>query len=138
MVIEIRKKDLNRLLRLTRETAAGAAEAARAGAAIVGQRAEETLACAKLRTTIQELREDIDRELRTAGQLVYATHQGSPSDSDALQAVLERLDALHRDLGDAERELKIHRGARFCEACGTENAAGSGYCQECGSPLSRP
>ena len=103
MAIEIRKKDLNRLLRLTRETAAGAAEAARAGAAIVGQRAEETLACAKLRTTIQELREDIDRELRTAGQLVYATHQGSPSDSDALQAVLERLDALHWDLDDAER-----------------------------------
>ena len=138
MEIKINKKALDRLLRRTRETAAGAAEAARTGAAVMGQKAEDTLACAKLRSSIQVLREDIDQELKAAGQMVYATHQGNPSDSDALQAVLERLDALYRDLSDAERELKVLRGAQFCQACGAENAAGSAYCQECGQPLPRP
>ena len=103
----------------------------------MGQKAEETLACAKLRASIRELKGEIDRQLRAAGSLVYATHQGSPSDSDELQTILERLDALNRDLSDAQRELKILKGALFCDVCGAENAATNVYCQECGQPLSR-
>ena len=51
--------------------------------------------------------------------------------------LLERLDALNRDLSDAQRELKILKGALFCDVCGAENAATNVYCQECGQPLSR-
>ena len=65
----------------------------------MGQKAEETLACAKLRASIRELKGEIDNQLRSAGQLVYATHKGTPSDSDELQAILERLDALFRQAG---------------------------------------
>ena len=137
MAIRFNKEIWNKLLHRTKVTAAGAAEAARTGAAIVGQKAEETLACAKLRASIRELKGEIDSQLRSAGELVYATHKGSPSDSDALQAILERLDALYRDLDDAQRELKILKGMVFCDACGAENAATNVYCQECGQPLSR-
>lgn len=138
MAIHFNRDMWDRLLHRTKETAAGAAEAARTGAAIVGQKAEETLACAKLRASIRELKGEIDNQLRSAGELVYATHKGTPSDSDELQAILERLDALNRDLKDAERELKILKGALFCDVCGAENAATNVYCQECGQPLSRP
>ena len=137
MAIRVNKELWDRLLHRTRQTAAGAAEAARNGAAIVGQKAEETLACAKLRASIRELRGEIDGQLKTAGELVYATHQGNPSDSDALQAILERLDALHRELEDAQRELKVLKGALLCDVCGAENAATNVYCKECGQPLSR-
>ena len=137
MAIRFNKEIWNKLLHRTKVTAAGAAEAARTGAAIVGQKAEETLACAKLRASIRELKGEIDSQLRSAGELVYATHKGSPSDSDALQAILERLDALYRDLDDAQRELKILKGMVFCDACVAENAATNVYCQECGQPLSR-
>ena len=137
MAIRFNKESWNKLLHRTKVTAAGAAEAARTGAAIVGQKAEETLACAKLRASIRELKGEIDSQLRSAGELVYATHKGSPSDSDALQAILERVDALYRDLDDAQRELKILKGMVFCDACGAENAATNVYCQECGQPLSR-
>lgn len=137
MAIRFDKEIWNTLLHRTKEKAANAAEAARTGAAIVGQKAEETLACAKLRASIRELKGEIDSQLKAAGELVYATHQGNPSDSDALQAILERLDALNRDLEDAQRELKILKGALYCDACGTENAATNVYCQECGQPLSR-
>ena len=137
MAIRFNKEIWNKLLHRTKVTAAGAAEAARTGAAIVGQKAEETLACAKLRASIRELKGEIDSQLRSAGELVYATHKGSPSDSDALQAILERVDALYRDLDDAQRELKILKGMVFCDACGAENAATNVYCQECGQPLSR-
>lgn len=137
MAIRFNKENWNKLLHRTKVTAAGAAEAARTGAAIVGQKAEETLACAKLRASIRELKGEIDSQLRSAGELVYATHKGSPSDSDALQAILERVDALYRDLDDAQRELKILKGMVFCDACGAENAATNVYCQECGQPLSR-
>ena len=130
MAIRFDKEVWDRLLHRTKKTAAGAAEAAKTGAAIVGQKAEETLACAKLRASIRELKGEIDRQLRAARSLVYATHQGSPSD-------LERLDALNRDLSDAQRELKILKGALFCDVCGAENAATNVYCQECGQPLSR-
>lgn len=137
MAIRFDKEVWDRLLHRTKKTAAGAAEAAKTGAAIVGQKAEETLACAKLRASIRELKGEIDRQLRAVGSLVYATHQGSPSDSDELQTILERLDALNRDLSDAQRELKILKGALFCDVCGAENAATNVYCQECGQPLSR-
>ena len=137
MAIRFDKEVWNKLLHRTKATAAGAAEAARTGAAIVSQKAEETLACAKLRGSIRELKEEIDSQLRSAGELVYATHKGNPSDSDALQAILERVDALNRDLADAQRELKILKGVLFCDACGAENAATNVYCQECGQPLSR-
>ena len=103
----------------------------------MGQKAEETLACAKLRSSIRELKGEIDNQLKAAGELVYATHKGNPSDSEALQIILERLDALNQDLSDAERELKILKGALFCDVCGAENAATNVYCQECGQPLSR-
>ena len=135
MAIQFDKDLWNRLLRRTKKTAAEAAEAAKTGAAIMGQKAEESLACAKLRSTIRELKGEIDRELRAAGELVYATHKGNPSDSDALQAILERVDALNQDLSDAERELKIFKGTLFCDVCGAENAAINAYCQECGQPL---
>lgn len=135
MAISFNKETWSRLLHRTKKTAAGAAEAAKTGAAIMGQKAEESLACAKLRSTIRELKGEIDSELRAAGELVYATHKGSPSDSDALQAILERVDALNQDLSDAERELKIFKGTLFCDVCGAENAAINAYCRECGQPL---
>ena len=137
MAIQFNKEVWSRLLHRTKKTAAEAAEAAKTGAAIVGQKAEETLACAKLRSSIRELKGEIDNQLKAAGELVYATHKGTPSDSEALQTILERLDALNRDLSDAEREQKILKGALFCDVCGAENAATNVYCQECGQPLSR-
>ena len=56
MAIRFDKEVWNKLLHRTKATAAGAAEAARTGAAIVSQKAEETLACAKLRGSIRELK----------------------------------------------------------------------------------
>ena len=124
-----------KLLRRTKSTASDVAETARSGAAAVGQKAEDALVYAKLRRAVRDLEEEIALQMQAVGEMVYATHKGNPSDSDALQAILERVDALNQDLSDAERELKIFKGTLFCDVCGAENAAINAYCQECGQPL---
>ena len=70
------------------------------------------------------------------GELVYATHRGTPSDSEELQKILEYVDDLHEQIEAHEHELKLMRGTNFCTVCDAENAAENIYCQDCGHPLS--
>lgn len=126
-----------KLLHRTRATAAEVAETARSGAALVSQKAEDTLAGAKLRRAVRDLEEEIELQMRAVGELVYATHKGNPSDSEDIQEILEYVDSLYEQLDGHQRELKAMQGALFCDVCGAENAATNVYCQECGQPLSR-
>lgn len=137
MTVIFKRAPWKRLLERSKETAAGVGEAARTGAAIVEQKAEETVACAKLRRAVRDVQEEIDLQMRAVGEMVYATHKGNPSDSDEMQKILEYVDGLYEQMEGHLRQLKLMQGSVFCEACGAENAGANAYCQECGQPLRR-
>ena len=137
MAIRFDKEVWDRLLHRTKKTAAGAAEAAKTGAAIVGQKAEETLACAKLRASIRELKG------RSTVSCVLWDRWCMPLTREVPPTAMSSSHpgAAGRPEPGSEgcpAELKILKGALFCDVCGAENAATNVYCQECGQPLSRP
>ena len=131
----LRSGSLSCILNRTRESAADMTEAARASVTNLGAKATDTLACAKLRRTISDLEEEIALQMCAIGELVYATHQGTPSPSDEMQKILDYVDDLYEEIEGHEQELKRMRGIRFCSACSAENPAANVYCQDCGQPL---
>ena len=126
-----------KLRRRAEAAAFGAAEAARAGAERAGQSAENAVTRVKLSRAIRDLQEEIQLQMQTVGELIYATHRGTPSDSDDVQEVLEYVDGLYEELAGHQRQLKLLQGDLLCAACGAENEGGHVYCHNCGQPLSR-
>lgn len=133
----LNREMFQQLARCTQRAAEETAAAVRSGAAAVGRRTDEAVTCARLRRRSRELQGQIDRQLQEVGMLLYATHCGNPSDSDAVQARLETVDRLREELGACQREVKRMNGALFCDRCGAENAGANVYCHNCGQPLSR-
>ena len=122
---------INGLLHKTRHPAADTGETVRSR---VTAAAGDAIACAKLRRAIDELEDEIALQMCAIGELVYATHCGTPSDSDEMQKILEYLDDLHDEVEAHEREIKLIRGSCLCEVCGAENTAAT-VCRSCGAPL---
>ena len=113
-----------------------AARKAKKAAAGLERRAEEAVNRIQLRRTIRDLEEEIGLQLREVGELVYATHRGTPSDSQDIQEILEYVDSLREELEAHQRELRTLAGVRFCPACGEENDGANAFCHNCGPPLS--
>ena len=120
-----------------RTGAAKAGQTARAGAAKAGQAAENVVAYTRLKRKIADLRGERNAQLRTVGELVYATHRGNPTDSDCLQQALGAVDALSDQIAEKERELAAIRGIAVCGVCGAANPMDHVYCTQCGQPLNR-
>ena len=82
------------------------------------------------------MQEEIDLQMQAVGEMVYATHRGTPSDSTVMAQILEYVDSLYEDQQTYRRQLRALQGARFCPECGAENEKGSAFCAQCGHPLS--
>lgn len=137
MKFEITAGPFQKLARGAGEAALDASAALREGASAAGRRAEELLSRVRLAREIQDLREEINLQMRAVGEIMYEAHKGSPSDSSRIQEILEYVDGLHEELTAHQRELETLKGMLACPGCGAANSAGSLYCQNCGKPLSR-
>ena len=128
---EKRKEQWSDLCRGTRKVAEDLGQAAWAGAWKVGQAAGSAARCARLGLRILELQSALRAQMRQIGELVYATHAGSPTPSDTLQAALEKADGLHGRLEERRRALAALKGDWVCE-CGAENGGDAPRCRRCG------
>ena len=123
------------LCRGTRKVAQDLGQAAWTGAWRAGQAAGSAVRCARLRLRALELQGALRGQMRRIGELVYATHTGTPTPSDTLQAALEEADRLHEALDECQRALAEARGCAVCGLCGAENPRDSTHCARCGQPL---
>ena len=97
--------------------------------------AEKLAEGVKLRCEAARVEGEMDGKLMEAGEMVYATHTGKPSDSEDMQEILEYIDGLYEQLEGRERALRELEGlARTC-VCGAENPPETGFCRTCGRPL---
>lgn len=117
--------------------AADAASALREAGWSLGRRLGEVRGRIRLEKEIRDLREEICLQMQAVGEIMYAAHKGSPSDSSRVQEILEYVDGLHEELDAHRREQETLKGLLVCPACGGANGSGSLYCQNCGKPLSR-
>ena len=119
-------------------TAYGAAVRA-GGAAVnvasaVGRKTGELADSAKLRFRAATLEGRVEGTLAEVGELLYATHTGSPTDSEVLQEKLEEIDALKAELAEVNSRLG-RETAKDCPACGVESRPGDAFCRNCGGKL---
>ncbi|MBR3641686.1 MAG: hypothetical protein IKN53_06650 [Oscillibacter sp.] len=65
---------------------------------LVGNGAKKLTNAARVQLKIADLRAEINAQMRTLGELIYATHVGNPTDSDVLLEHMEKIDALKAEL----------------------------------------
>ena len=125
---------LYELLNIARQSAAVAGEAAADVAYAAGKKGSELLSVAKLNIRIIERKNCVKTKLQELGELLYATHTGTPTESEVLFAKMEEIDALKAEI--AELEAALGRAKKpACETCGAEIQEGDAFCRECGDVL---
>ena len=101
----------------------------------VGKKTEELLSVAKLNIRIVDLKAEVNTSMREVGEMLYATHTGTPTDSDILQAKLEEIDGLKTQITELEAQIGKEREAHTCATCGAATRDGDDFCRECGGKL---
>ena len=126
---------LSELLDRVQATAVQAGDIASDAAYGVGRKAGELLSVAKLNIQVANLKADVNLAFREVGELLYATHTGSPTDSDVLQKKLEKIDALKAELEEVNGRLGRETEGKTCPACGARSRPGDLFCRSCGGRL---
>nr|WP_325185225.1 zinc ribbon domain-containing protein [uncultured Oscillibacter sp.] len=126
---------LQNLLDLIQRTALQAGDLAADAVYGAGQMADDLLSSAKLRVRAATVEGDINGKLMEVGEMVYATHTGNPTESEALLAKLQEIDELKAQLSDIRDALDRRPRGKVCPACGAAVREGDTFCGECGGPL---
>ena len=101
----------------------------------VGRRAGELLSVAKLNIRIMDLKGAVNTALREVGEMIYATHTGTLTESEVLLAKLQEIDGLRQQIDRLEREIARLQGGAVCPFCGAAARSGDAFCRECGQKL---
>lgn len=126
---------LQNLLDLIQRTALQAGDLAADAVYGAGQMADDLLSSAKLRVRAATVEGDINGKLMEVGEMVYATHTGNPTESEALLNKLQEIDELQAQLSDIRDALDRRPQGKVCPACGAAVREGDAFCGECGGPL---
>lgn len=95
--------------------------------------AEKLADVVRLRWQAAQVEGEMDGKLMEAGEMVYATHSGTPTGSEELLAKLQEIDALKARLSELNEALG--RTGAVCPACGAAVREGDGFCGACGKKL---
>lgn len=126
---------LQNLLEMVRRTAWQAGDLAADAVYGAGQMADDLLSSAKLRVQAATVEGSIDATMAEIGEMVYATHTGNPTESEALLAKLQEIDQLKARLADINDALGRTPEAPVCPTCGAAVREGDAFCRQCGGKL---
>ena len=98
----------------------------------IGLGARRLTDAARRQMELADLRAEVNTCLRELGELLYATHTGTPTDSDLLLEKMQEIDGLKARLRELEGKPVIHL---LCPCCGSEVREGDVYCRDCGEKL---
>ena len=100
--------------------------------------AERLADAAKLRYEAARVEGEIDGKLMEAGEMVYATHSGNPTESEELLEKLQEIDSLKArlvELNEALGRKAEEPEEPVCPVCGAAVEAGDNFCRTCGVEL---
>ena len=119
---------LQELLDAVQRTASQVGGSAADAAYGMGKRAGELLSVAKLNIRIMDLKGAVSTALREVGEMIYATHTGTLTESEVLLAKLQEIDGLRQQIARLQ-------GGAVCPFCGAAARSGDVFCRECGQKL---
>ena len=128
-------EQLRQLLQCVQKTAGEFADTASDAAYGVRGKAWELASVAKLNIRAAENKADTGRALREVGEMIYATHTGTLTESEVLLAKLQEIDGLRQQIDRLEREIARLQGGAVCPFCGAAARSGDVFCRECGQKL---
>ena len=102
---------------------------------VAGKKAGELLSVAKLNIRIAERKANVNTALRELGEMLYATHTGTPTDSEVLLAKMQEIDAMKAEIAESEALLGKEAEKASCETCGASVQDADLFCRECGDKL---
>lgn len=123
------------LLESVQRTAVQAGDIAADAAYGAGKAASQLVSVAKLNIRIMDRKAEVNRALKEAGEIIYATHTGEPSDSEILLAKLREIDELKAEIASMQAEIKQEEAAHTCPTCGAFVREEDVFCGECGGKL---
>lgn len=118
-----------------RRTAVQAGSLAAAAACGMGRMTGDLVTAARTKYRVAVLENRVQESLEEVGRLLYATHTGSPTDSEVLQEKLQRIDALRAEIARLQGRPAEGGKSRICPACGAINWPGDAFCRSCGGKL---
>ena len=128
-------EQLRQLLQCVQKTAGEFADTASDAAYGVRGKAWELASVAKLNIRAAENKAGTGRALREVGEMIYATHTGTLTESEVLLAKLQEIDGLRQQIDRLEREIARLQGGAVCPFCGAAARSGDVFCRECGQKL---
>ena len=122
-----------------KEVASEAAQTEKANAAnaayAAGPVSPELLATAKVRMKIVELESQVNAALRDLGKMLYATHTGTPTESEVMIEKLTEIDRLNEELEILKGGIAKEPVVPTCSTCCAQVQEGDEFCRECGGKL---
>lgn len=98
--------------------------------------AEKLADAVRLRYQAARVEGEMDGKLMEAGELVYATHSGNPTESEELLQKLQEIDELKARLAELNETLgRTPEEIPVCPACGEPVEEGDHFCRSCGEKL---
>jgi len=112
----------------------------------IGDLAGETIGTAKLNAKINSEEKAIEGVYKQIGEYYYQKYQSGEILSEDAAALCAEIDAHNAVISEAKAELESIKAAEetavaesgVCPSCGKANAAGTKFCQECGTKLEAP
>ena len=123
------------LLEKVQETAAQVGGTAADAAYGVSKRACALLSVAKLRIRLATLEGQVEGCFAELGELLYATHCGTPTDSEVLLQKLQEIDTINIEIDALRAQIGEAESQQTCPTCGAGICQGDRFCRECGGML---
>ena len=89
----------------------------------------------ELLDAVQRTASQVGGSARELGELLYATHTGTLTESEVLLAKLQEIDGLRQQIDRLEWEIARLQGGAVCPFCGAAARSGDVFCRECGQKL---
>lgn len=98
----------------------------------VADKSSKLIEEAKLRSTVSDKEEQLDKEFKTIGEGIYNLYRDGKDVDKSFAKNYKKIDKLNQEIEDLNTKILYIKDLRKCSNCGAIIKIDSEYCQNCG------